>query len=148
MVEKIFDINPARLLRIQSLKSRSANVEVVFGAPSLDCDGFGICRIDVIPFATIEKSLSDCTCRLNIGRGKLIFHRENWMMLRLNKDSIHPDTIKKQFSKVYFKIAETYAVDAKAIWKDVAVNQKLIFNAGKHLLFEDRKHIIIIFSSR
>lgn len=128
--------------RPQSARTKEAKAEIVFGTPSKNCEGVGICRmIGPNYLAGKEIKCPHVTGYLSLDMGR------NVLYIRFSKRSLSSEMVARHFCKRLFKVTEPYKVPVH-ISRFLGTQQIVMIQAGSYAVRETREDWIIVFGVR
>lgn len=112
-------------------------IEIVFGAPSKDCRGFGICKTKTLSNDQFEAQRNQQKSRRAVA--VLLLKGAKDLRLCFLKSSMTIDTVNTFFKQDNFRVEETNSLSTK---NDTA-DHHIKINAGFHTVFETQDYLEI-----
>lgn len=125
-----------------------AFVEVVFGMPSRDCRGYGICKVDVLDEYTFIDRLNNLAPILNKALCTLHTLDPDTVLLQVRKSSLDEYTFRKQFGRGCFEVCETFKLNLSEVCYLPTDFRRIEILPGKYELSFSRKDIFITMKIR
>ena len=130
--------NLIEIPQIQSTTNKELLVEVVFGTPKRDCQGYGICKV----IAFCQFNPPNCNCKHAPALVRLI--NQERLEFRFEEENLEMEIIKRFFSKPYFLVYQDFLFPDWMI--PFFKREKVRIDSGKYPIIINNGTFIIAFS--